>query len=36
MKKAVKTIGKTLTKKQKNKVIGGDDPVEKKRLDKKI
>ena len=37
MKKAIKTIGKTISKKQKAKVIGGDEgTVEKKRLTKRI
>lgn len=37
MKKAIKTIGKTITGKQKRNIIGGDaPPVEKKRLKEKI
>lgn len=36
MKKAVRTIGITLSKTQKNKVVGGTPPLEKKRLKEKI
>jgi|TARA_R110000744_G_scaffold202618_1_gene321474 hypothetical protein len=36
MKKLEKSIGKKLTKTQKNHVIGGTPPLEKKRTTKKI
>tara|TARA_R110000744_G_scaffold237369_4_gene354853 strand:+ start:58883 stop:58996 length:114 start_codon:yes stop_codon:yes gene_type:complete len=37
MKKTIKAIGKTISKKQKAKVIGGDEgTVEKRRARKKI
>ena len=36
MKKLEKNIGKKLTKTQKNLVVGGTPPIEKKRLTKKM